>query len=57
MIAMFKNCLDLESLNLNFDTSKVINFQYIFTKYNELNEIKEIEKFNTNNVENMTAMF
>ena len=58
MKAMFKNCSNLENLDLsNFNTSKVTNMAQMFKGCYKLKEIKGIEKFNTNNVNNMKEMF
>ena len=50
MKAMFQNCYKLINLDLNFDTSNVIDMGWMFTKCHELKEIKGINKFNTNKV-------
>ena len=56
--SFFSDCSQLISLDLsNFDTSKVIEMDYMFNKCHKLKEIKGINKFNTSNVTNMTTMF
>ena len=58
MTTMFQECNELISLDLsNFDTSKVTDMSYMFTKCHKLKKIKGINKFNTINVINMKAMF
>ena len=42
MRRMFQSCNKLKNLNLNFDTSNVINMEFMFNLCNELKEIKGI---------------
>ena len=57
MSEMFQGCNELESLTLNFETSKVINMSYMFNECYNIKEIKGIETFNTINVTDMSVMF
>jgi surface protein len=54
---MFYSCEKLEQLNLgNFDTSKLINMDYIFSKCTSLDTL-DISNFETENVQSMRFMF
>ena len=58
MFCMFCYCRKLEYLDLsNFNTSNVVNMEYMFSECNKLNEIKGINQFNTNKVETIEGMF
>jgi len=58
MNSMFQGYNELENLDLsNFDTSKVFDIGYMFSKCYKLKEIKGINKFKTNQVSNMISMF
>ena len=49
MSYMFQEFDNIEYLDLsNFDTSNVINMEYIYNKYFKLIEINRINKFKTN---------
>ena len=55
---MFQKCEELEYLDLsNFDTSKVMSMNCIFSQCINLKEIKGINIFNTFNVNIMDGMF
>ena len=43
MNSMFQECNNLINLDLNFDTSHVIDIRNIFNKCNKLKDIKEIK--------------
>jgi surface protein len=54
----FENCYHIISLDLsNFNTSNVINMEYMFSNCNKLKEIKGLNNFKTMNVTNMSGMF
>ena len=57
MREMFQECNKLKYLDLNFDTSNVIDMSGMFNRCYELKEIRGIQKFNTNKVTNMREMF
>jgi len=57
MCALFNECQKLEYLDLNFDTSNVIDMGFMFGGLNLINIIYGIELFNTKKVENMRSMF
>ena len=58
MNGMFAFCNELEYLDLsNFDTSNVINMNYMFLDCHKLKEIKGLNKFNTKNVIDISGMF
>ena len=58
MNSFFENCSNIYSIDLsNFDTSKVNDMGFMFSKCHKLQEIKGINKFNTNQVTKMNSMF
>ena len=58
MTSLFRLCHKLEYLDLlNFNTSKVTNFNFMLCECFELNKIKGIEKFNTRQLVDMEGMF
>ena len=58
MAGLFQLCENLQYLDLsNFNTSNVIEMQYMFSGCTMLKEIKGIDNFITNKVENMSSMF
>ena len=58
MSGIFQLCSELEILDLSgFDTSNVINMEYMFKECKILKEIKGLDKFNTKKVIDMNGMF
>ena len=55
---MFKNCINLESLDLSsFNTNNVTDMTEMFSGCSSLKNLKFSDSFNTSNVQNMSKMF
>ena len=55
---LFENCELLYSIDLSdFNTSRVTDMGFMFSKCTNLKKIKGLEQFETNKVTNMRAMF